>query len=92
MSDPHYQRQRKKFQVAHGSNGLNLGDGWIVFSDGAMMEWSSYGIMCDPPEDLEERLKLQIAYREEALSRVTESFQVFKNGLRGAINLSLIHI
>ncbi len=72
---------REQFAMKHGNNSIDVGDGWLLFSDGAMMERTGLGVMREPPSDAYDRSKLVVEYREDVLRRAVNEFDFQKQRL-----------
>lgn len=79
---------REQFTIKSGNDCINIGSGWLLFSNGATMERSPYGVTRDPPTDEFERSKLVVKYYEELARRAVDAFQELRTELRNAVHAS----
>lgn len=73
----------QQFCIKHGNDAVPV-DGWLLYSDGAKRERMLSGALVEPPNDPEERCRLQVKYHEARLRRATQAFEDLKNTLGNA--------
>jgi hypothetical protein len=84
LPNPLATERREQFIMEHGGrdNTVSVGNGWLLFSDGATMEQSYYGCLKEPPDSAYERAKLHVRYRQILLQRAVQAFDELKGQLR----------
>ena len=71
----------EKFDIEHGLDAVMYGAGWLLFPDAAIRETNPLGALREPPDDLYQRAKLIVKYREIKLGLAVEEFTTFKRFL-----------
>jgi hypothetical protein len=70
----------KKFHAEHGGDFVIL-KGWVLFSDGAVREDNSMGLLVAPPSEPYERATNIFLFYKTKLALAVEEFQVFRSDL-----------
>jgi hypothetical protein len=86
--NPTLEQRVNQFDIRHGNNAVRIGR-MLVFEDGASRDVAMSGMMTEPPNDPRERVKMQIAYRQEKVRLAVRDFEDLRGDLLGKAQANL---